>query len=162
MWWWWLLACEEGKSPRELYGPGADSGGTRDSGVMEEAWLQVSEGSRCPLEDDLGFCLVSDSTFSIDTSGTCSGTDARVTAWMAPDALDTLEFVLHDDANNVPTGTGSVWLEHNSSSYVSTSGSATLARSQNVVSLVFEADFQTFLDAEPGPVASGLVRCVLP
>ncbi len=154
-----IFACEDGPSPRDLYGPEP----------LHRAYIQIDEDAACPIDygNLLGYCLTSADSFAADGSTECGGVRLSATVWMPGDALSTTSFTLQDDSTTPASGTAAVWLDQGDETWVSSAGSASLTRGVlgsggEVITVSFEGEFETFIGGEPGPTASGLVHCELP
>jgi hypothetical protein len=138
-------------------GQAASGGGSVSDGTL------TVDGENCPIDvaPYWGFCLTGDVAFSVDGGGECNGVDWRATAWLPPTALDGPDtFTLQPDSVTETNDQGAVWVDVGDQTWTTTSGSLTLSRDgDDVVTATFEAQLQDFMTAEPGPTASGTMRC---
>lgn len=153
----------EGEGEGEGAGEGEGEGETPEWG-SDSPTLTV-DGQTCALTWDtsFGYCLESTSTFSVDSSASCGGLDLRGTVWLPGDALSQApDFTLHDDSTTLPPGTGSVWVESGDQTWVSASGTATVADHGLWVSATFSGEFVDFITGLDPITASGTVWCERP
>jgi hypothetical protein len=141
---------------------GDDSGATGGGGGGGSGSLTV-DGETCTIDEgpSWGYCLDGESAFSVDGSGDCGGVHWRATAWLPPDALTTLgTFTLLPDHGDAGSDIGTVWVDVGDETWTTTSGSLTLSGSDGqVVTATFDAELEDFIGGDPGPSASGTMKC---
>lgn len=162
----WVVACADGGDTEDT-----DWWGDDPSDSEEDTWEAggvTVDGQTCPFEDsydDLAYCLEGSSRFASGpgNNNTCDGTYYWATIWLPADALSYEgTYTLGNEETTYEPYTGTLWLDEGDNDWESTSGTAELSVSGDVVRIEFQAELEEFIDGSPGPSASGTVYCLRP
>ncbi len=164
---WSAPGCEAlsaGEKAEHAGGAGVDTG---DRGSWEAGFLQLSDGTRCVVDDtSFGFCGESSTAFwgdsSTELAEAACPVELRATVWMHPETGPAGEAHTLGSAAAQGPGEASVWFEVDGAAMISASGTAQAVReAPDRFAITFEvAELLDFLSEEPvGLGAAGRVLC---